>query len=394
MFESATDPAGTDGRVWIRDRCAGTSTPTAERRSAAPGISGNGCVVAFSVPGAGTAATERLARGGRPLCGVERLQPSRPPSRSTPWCPAERSLRRRCRSTARRSCGRPARRSDDTCGRLTQAAYVRTASFDSALTASAGVGDGGRRRRVRRRGDRGLRGRTRLDTLRPGTRATSTSGAHRVVHRSSTIELHVPDRSTGRPVRQRPGRRRSRRTGRSLVFGSTSTDLAAVGADPVVTPFVVSVDRTTRATKVLIGDARRPVVSGDGLPRRLRARNRRPSCCRRRRVASFSTSTDRPIDGLDTAGPASRVAMSRFGRWVVFDSGDGTSFTDVRRSSRRVSWCGQPTCAWPPTARSPTRPRRPRRAHHDAHHDRPPTVTRPRRPRPPFPELSAGRLRW
>ncbi len=43
---------------------------------------------------------------------------------------------------------------------------------------------------------------------------------------------------------------------------------------------------------------------------------------------SFSTSTDRPIDGLDTAGPASRVAISRFGRWVLFDSGDGKSLTD------------------------------------------------------------------
>mgnify|MGYP001826546539 FL=1 len=38
-----------DGRrVWIRDRVNDTSRPVAEIDSAAPGISGNGCVVAYS----------------------------------------------------------------------------------------------------------------------------------------------------------------------------------------------------------------------------------------------------------------------------------------------------------------------------------------------------------
>ena len=38
-----------DGRrVWIRDRVGDTSRPVAEIDSAAPGISGNGCVVAYS----------------------------------------------------------------------------------------------------------------------------------------------------------------------------------------------------------------------------------------------------------------------------------------------------------------------------------------------------------
>ena len=37
-----------DRRVWIRDRVGDTSRPVAEIDSAAPGISGNGCVVAYS----------------------------------------------------------------------------------------------------------------------------------------------------------------------------------------------------------------------------------------------------------------------------------------------------------------------------------------------------------
>ena len=40
-------------RVVVRDRVGGTSRPVAESQSAAPGISGNGCVVAYSVFGAG-----------------------------------------------------------------------------------------------------------------------------------------------------------------------------------------------------------------------------------------------------------------------------------------------------------------------------------------------------
>ncbi len=147
-----------------------------------------------------------------------------------------------------------------------------------------------------------------------------------MVHRSPTIELVSPT-AQGTPGAATSGSPSLSSDGSLVVFGSTSTDLAAVGADPVVAPFVVSVDRTTRATKVLIGDARRPVVSGDGL----HVAYERGTAVRMLSStsgASFSTSTDRPIDGLDTAGPASRVAMSRFGRWVVFDSGDGTSFTD------------------------------------------------------------------
>jgi hypothetical protein len=43
-------------RVWIRDRVGGTSRPVAETGSVAPGVSGNGCVVAYTVV-TGTEAT-------------------------------------------------------------------------------------------------------------------------------------------------------------------------------------------------------------------------------------------------------------------------------------------------------------------------------------------------
>ena len=141
-----------------------------------------------------------------------------------------------------------------------------------------------------------------------------------------TIELVSPT-AEGTPGTAMSGSPSLSSDGSLLVFGSTSTDLAAVGAGPVVAPFVVSVDRTTRVTKVLVGDAGRPVVSGDGL----HVAYERGTAVRilsSTSGTSFSTSTDRPIDGLATAGPASRVAMSRFGRWVVFDSSDGKSLTD------------------------------------------------------------------
>jgi hypothetical protein len=324
VFESATDPAGTNGRVWIRDRVAGTSTPTAERRSAAPGISGNGCVVAFSVPGVRTAATnvslavvDRCAvSSGAALPSAVVLDtvvsggafaaPALSFDGSTIVWSTGSEIRRYVRPT-------------------TQAAHVRTASFDSALTATAGAVTAGDV-------DVSDDGATVAFVAGPGSTPFAPAPANVYVWSApdgasaSTIELMSPT-ADGTPGAATSGSPSLSSDGSLVVFGSTSTDLAAVGADPVVAPFVVSVDRTTRATKVLIGDARRPVVSGDGQ----HVAYERATAVRMLSStsgASFSTSTDRPIDGLDTAGPASRVAMSRFGRWVLFDSGDGTSFTD------------------------------------------------------------------
>ncbi len=50
-FDATDLEDGSSRRVWIRDRTAATTTPVAEERSSAPGISGNGCLVAYAVPG-------------------------------------------------------------------------------------------------------------------------------------------------------------------------------------------------------------------------------------------------------------------------------------------------------------------------------------------------------
>lgn len=324
VFESATDPAGIDGRVWIRDRVAGTSTPTAERRSAAPGISGNGCVVAFSVPGTGAAATNvslavvdrcAVSSGAALPSGVALDTVVSAGAFAAPALSFDGSTIAWSTGSEIRRYVRP----------TTQAAYVRTASFDSSLTASAGAVTAGDV-------DVSDDGATVAFVAGPGSAPFAPAPANVYVWSApggaavSTIELVSPT-AQGTPGTATSGSPSLSSDGSLVVFGSTSTDLAAVGTVPVTAPFVVSVDRTSRATKVLIGDADRPVVSGDGL----HVAYERGTAVRMLSStsgASFATSTDRPIDGLDRAGPASRVAISRFGRWVVFDSGDGKSFTD------------------------------------------------------------------
>ena len=102
----------------------------------------------------------------------------------------------------------------------------------------------------------------RLDPLRPAP--ANAYGLERSGRFSApTMELETHDRS-GTPAAASSGWPSLSSDGSLVVFGSTGTILAAVGR-AVAAPFVVSVDRTTRATKVLIGDADRPVGVGDGL---------------------------------------------------------------------------------------------------------------------------------
>jgi hypothetical protein len=325
VFEAAGAPDRADRRVWIRDRSAGTTIPTAEARSAAPGISGNGCVVAYSVPGAGAAvgnvslvAVDRCSVSGgvalpsgvvldTAVTGGSFASPALSFDGSTVVWSTGSEIRRYVRPTA-------------------QAAYVRTASFDSALTASTTVVTTGDV-------DVSDDGATVAFVAGPGsTPFAPTPGNVYVWSAPSgasvpTIELQSPT-AQGAPGAAPSGSPSLSSDGSVLVFDSTSPDLAAVGVNAVTTPFLVGVDRTTRATKVLAGDAARPVVSGDG---------RNVAYVRGAAIRLLSSAsgpslaalTDRPIDGLDTAGPASRVAISRFGRWVVFDSKDGMLFTDV-----------------------------------------------------------------
>ena len=52
VFDSTTPGSPPPPQVMIRDRTAGTTTPVPDAPSAHPGVSGDGCVVAYSVPAA------------------------------------------------------------------------------------------------------------------------------------------------------------------------------------------------------------------------------------------------------------------------------------------------------------------------------------------------------
>jgi hypothetical protein len=54
-------------RVWIRDRVGDTGRAVAETGSVAPGVSGNGCVVAYTVVDAGDATLTAVDRCATPI---------------------------------------------------------------------------------------------------------------------------------------------------------------------------------------------------------------------------------------------------------------------------------------------------------------------------------------
>ena len=372
VFEAASAPDLTDRRVWIRDRVRRHHHPdrrgaaARRRESVATGVS---WPIRSRVP----ATLPRTCRS-QWSTAVKRpaVQRSRPASCSTPSPRGDRSPLRRCRSTARRSCGRPARRSGATCARPRRPPTSELHRSTPRSRASAGVVTAGD-----------------VDVSDDGATVAFVAGPGSIPFAPEPGNVYVwsaPDGSSrsrrsnslsptaqGTPGTATSGSPSVSSDGSLLVFDSTSTDLAAVAATAVTAPFVVSVDRTTALHE---GARRRrcpPRRVRRRSPRRLRARNRHPDACRRRRVRQVVTSTDRPIDGLDTARPAGRVSISRFGRWVVFDSNDGTSFTDVVDLADGRHGVGRRSPGGLRRLRRATRPRRrprpqPRPRPHD--HDR------------------------
>ena len=162
-----------------------------------------------------------------------------------------------------------------------------------------------------------------------------------------TIDLLSPT-ATGEPGAASSGSPTLSGDGSLVFFDSSSTDLAAVGADatavgadpgavgtdaadagldPVPVSFVVYVDRVGLGTRVLLDDASRPAVSADGL----HVVYERAGAIRivsSTAGATYATTQDRAVDGLENANPITGSALSQFGRWIVFDSADGTSLTD------------------------------------------------------------------
>ena len=61
VFDSMTPGDPTTAQVMVRDRTAGTTTAVTDRPSMHPGLSGNGCVVAYSVPMVATSKIQLIA---------------------------------------------------------------------------------------------------------------------------------------------------------------------------------------------------------------------------------------------------------------------------------------------------------------------------------------------
>lgn len=328
-FEASDAADRSDRQVWIRDRVAQTTRPVAEVTSAAPGISGNGCVVAYSVAGGDiTAPTTALtvvdrcsAQAGKPLpAGTVVDTITATGQYSAPALSFDGS-------TIVWSTGADIRRYVST---ATAPTHVLRHQFDATLAPASDVMTSGD-----------------VDISDDGTTVAFVAGLGTVPYSpepanvfvwnlgeavppktpTPTIELASPT-ALGDPGTEASTSPTLSADGSLLLFDSVSTDLAAVGTSTPTLPFVVFVDLTTLETRVLLTDASRPALSGDGLHA---AYQRGPAV----RVLSstegrtYTATADHPIDELVDANPTGAVSLSRYGRWVVFDSDDGAALTET-----------------------------------------------------------------
>jgi len=127
-----------------------------------------------------------------------------------------------------------------------------------------------------------------------------------------------------------------------VVFESAALDLAAVGESTVTPPFVVGfdltarTDGTARTAKVLVDEASSPTVSADG---------HHVVYQRGTAIRVLSSGATEPPDGVEvlaTAGPTGGVAISQFGRWLVFaGAGDldlAPADAESPKRARRAVW--------------------------------------------------------
>ena len=322
---SEAGPALDARRVWVRDRVGGTSRPVAEPRSAAPGISGNGCVVAYSVfadSGANLAAPDATPTVTLTvtLTVVDRC--SAPVDERVPVderLPAGTPLGKfsiASADVAAPSIAAPALSFDgstivwSTGSEIRR--YVRTASppsyeldtFGDGTLESAGVVTG-----------------PQVDVSADGLTVVFVAGP-----RIASTNVYVWSAADPDPVPElisetSPEARGSYSSssptissdGLFVVFESIRTDLSVIGASTVGKPFVTGADLSERTARMLVADATRPTLSADGN----HVVYQRDDAIR---VLSSGTNetTDVGIDELAEAGPTSGVAISQFGRWLLF----------------------------------------------------------------------------
>ena len=297
----AVSPEGR--RVWLRDRLSSTSRPVAETVSAAPGLSGDGCVVAYSVPRADetvltvvdrcrTAAPAALPLGSvvDVVDGARSSAPALSFDGSTIVWSTGTEIRRYVRPAA-------------------DITHERTDVFAPAPDTTPGAP--------------GVVTGADVDVSADGTTVVFVAGPGATPYAPAPANVYlwssaapVPELLSTTPSGE-PGAPDSTSPtisadGTFVVFASTSLDLAVAQGTAAVGPFVVGVDRTAGEMQILVDDATRPTVSADG-NHVVYARGDAV-----RVVSSSATATvDEPIDELAAAAPVGRLAISQHGRWLV-----------------------------------------------------------------------------
>lgn len=299
-------------RVVVRDRVGGTSRPVAESQSAAPGISGNGCVVAYSVFGAGDqgpdvtlTVVDRCAdRIGDPLPIGTPLGTVDPADIAAAGIAAPALSFDG--STIVWSTGSEILRYVRT---NPAAAYQLSNSFDGGTSVSLGVVTG-----------------TQVDVSADGLTVVFEAGLGAAPFAPTSTNVYVSSAadpvpesisatSPGAPGSYSSSSPTISADGLFVVFESIRTDLPA---STVGRPFVVGAELSDRTAKVLVADAARPTLSADGNHVVYR---RGPAI---RVLSSGATeTTDVGIEELVLADPTRGVAISQFGRWLVFVGAGG-----------------------------------------------------------------------
>lgn len=307
-LESAEAATIADERVWIRDRSADTTRPVAELGSSAPGISGDGCLVAYVVtresPDSTAALTtvDRCAADPSGPLPIGRVVDTMAATEGVVGAPAVSFDG----STIAWSTGEEIRR------------YVRGENtlvhepadvFDVDFVPTPEVRTG-----------------ERVDVTADGGTVTFVAGPGEMPFAPDPANVYVwsqPDggpamiellsvTAAGLPGAASSGSPSISADGALVAFDSVSADLVALGTEPVTAPFVVVVDRVASTMRVITDDARLPGLSADGA----HLVHQRGDALR---VVSLdgTVADDRLVADVDPDGPA---VMSRHGRWVVFAS--------------------------------------------------------------------------
>jgi hypothetical protein len=313
------EPAPPIERVWIRDRVGATSRPVAEVGSVAPGISGDGCLVAYSVISGDDASAvaaltvvDRCAAAPElPLPVGTVLDTITPAVGSTSGSGSSRVASPAMSfdgSTIVWSTGTEIRRYERP---AVGQPFARAHTFDVSTTPSPDVVTGAAV-------DVSADGRSVVFVAGPGVEPFVPTPANvyawTLSDPASEPEL-LSSTASGEAGVGDSGSPSIAADGSFVVFGSTSLDLAVVGESTVVGPFVVGVDRVASTTQVLVDDAVAPTVSADGL----HVAYRRGDAIR---LLSWvdGVTVDTGPDELAAARPTGAVAISQHGRWLVFAS--------------------------------------------------------------------------